>query len=295
MERQTTEKPNIVCVVGPTASGKTAFAIELAKQRNGEIVSCDSMQIYKYMDIGTAKPTAKERAEVPHHMIDFADPNEDYSVAEFVSKARTCIDDIISRGKLPVLCGGTGLYIDSVVNQIEYPEGMRDDKYRAELWEIAESEGNEVLHNMLREIDEIAAESIHPNNTKRVIRALEICKTSGMTKTEADKLAVATPIYEAEIIGLNMDRERLYERINRRVDIMMEEGLLDEVKRLAEMGIRRNSTAMQAIGYKELLLYIDGKCSLDEAVEKIKLESRRYAKRQLTWFRRNKEIVWIEN
>lgn len=295
MKSQATEKPNIVCVVGPTASGKTAFAIELAKRRNGEIVSCDSMQIYKYMDIGTAKPTAKECADVPHHMIDFLDPNEDYSVADFVSRARGCIGDIISRGKLPVLCGGTGLYIDSVLNQIEYPEGMRDDKYRAELWEIAEKDGNEAIHNMLKEVDEVAAESIHPNNTKRVIRALEICKTSGMTKTEADKLAVKTPIYEAEIIGLNMQRERLYERINRRVDIMMEQGLLDEVKRLERMGVRRNSTAMQAIGYKELLLYIDGKCSLDEAVEKIKLESRRYAKRQLTWFRRNKGIVWIEN
>lgn len=294
MSKQATEKPNIVCVVGPTASGKTAFAIELAKQRNGEIVSCDSMQIYKYMDIGTAKPTAQERAQIPHHMIDFADPNEDYSVADFVIRARLCIDDIISRGKLPVLCGGTGLYIDSVVNQIEYPKEMRDDEYRAELWKVAESEGNEVLHNMLSEIDATAAENIHPNNTKRVIRALEICKTSGMTKTEADKLAVSTPIYEAEMTGLNMERARLYDRINRRVDIMMEQGLLDEVKRLIDMGVRRNSTAMQAIGYKELLLYIDGKCSLDEAVEKIKLESRRYAKRQLTWFRRNKNIVWIE-
>ena len=295
MEGQTAKRPKIVCIVGPTASGKTAFAIEVAKQRNGEIVSCDSMQIYKYMDIGTAKPTASERAEVPHHMIDFADPNEDYSVADFVIKARLCIDDIISRGKLPVLCGGTGLYIDSVVSQIEYSKEIRDDEYRAELWKIAESEGNEVLHDMLKEVDEIAAEGIHPNNTKRVIRALEICKTSGMTQTEADKLAVKTPIYEAEIIGLNMERARLYDRINRRVDIMIEQGLLDEVKYLMEMGVRRNSTAMQAIGYKELLLYIDGKCSFQEAVDRIKQESRRYAKRQLTWFKRNKNIVWIEN
>ena len=294
MERRNAEKPKIVCVVGPTASGKTGFAIDLAKQRNGEIVSCDSMQIYKYMDIGTAKPTKEEQAEVPHHMIDFADPNEDFSVADFVERARLCIDDIIARGKLPVLCGGTGLYVDSVVNQVEYPEGTRDDKYRAMLWEIAEKEGNEAIHNMLRQVDEIAAESIHPNNTKRVIRALEICKTSGMTKTEADRLAIKTPIYDAEMIGLNMDRARLYDRINRRVDIMIEQGLLDEVKTLLDMGIRRNSTAMQAIGYKELLLYIDGKCSFDEAIEKIKQESRRYAKRQLTWFGRNKNILWVE-
>ncbi len=294
MQDVVSQKPNIVCVVGPTASGKTAFAIELAKARSGEIVSCDSMQIYKYMDIGTAKPTREERAEIPHHMIDFVHPNTNYSVADFVSRARECINDIISRGKLPVLCGGTGLYVDSVVCNIEYGQELQDDAYREELWKIAEENGAEVLHKMLERVDRQSSEKIHPNNVKRVIRALEICKTSGKTKTEADKLAVKTPLYNAEMLGLNMDREVLYNRINRRVDKMLEEGLLDEVQHLIEMGVGRDTTAMQAIGYKELLGVIDKTCSLEEATEKIKQESRRYAKRQLTWFRRNENIKWIE-
>lgn len=289
-----TEKPKIFCVCGPTASGKTAYAIKTALEYGGEIVSCDSMQIYKYMNIGTAKATEEERALIPHHMIDFVDPWTDYSVAEFVKDARCAIDDILSRGKLPVLCGGTGLYIDSVINNIDYPEEERDDEYREQLYKIVEEKGNEFVHQMLKEVDFEAAEKIHPNNVKRVIRALEICKTSGMTKTEADRLSIKTPLYDAEIVGLTMDRERLYERINRRVDIMMEQGLCQEVEALLKMEVPRKSTAMQAIGYKELIGYLEGKCSLLEAVEKIKLESRRYAKRQMTWFIRNDKIRWIE-
>ena len=287
-------KQKIVCVVGPTASGKTAFAINYAEEHNGEIISCDSMQIYKYMDIGTAKATKEEQARVPHHMIDFLDPNIDYSVAEFVSSVRKCIDEISVRDKLPVLCGGTGLYIDSIINNVQFSEEKRNDKYRAELWTLYEKNGADYLHKLLEKADPVEAEKVHKNNVKRVIRALEICKTSGMTKTEADKAAVKEPIYDAEIYGLTMERERLYERINLRVDIMMENGLLDEVKRLLDMGIRRNSTAMQAIGYKEIVEYLDGNCTLDEAIDKIKQESRRYAKRQMTWFRRNKSIKWIE-
>lgn len=287
-------KPHIICVVGPTASGKTAYAIELAKAHGGEIVSCDSMQIYKLMSIGTAKATPEEQAQIPHHMIDFVHPNTDYSVADFVQDAKKCIDDILRRGKLPVLCGGTGLYIDSVVSGVEFSEEKRDDGYRQFLKNMAESEGVDAVHRLLAEIDPIEAEKVHPNNIKRVIRALEICKTTGMTKTEADKLALRQSPYDAEYFGLDMDREVLYDRINRRVDIMMEQGLLSEVEELLKMNIRRDSTAMQAIGYKELVAYIDGKCSLDEAVEKIKQESRRYAKRQLTWFKRNKNIKWIK-
>lgn len=287
-------KQKIVCVVGPTASGKTTFAINYAEEHNGEIISCDSMQIYKYMDIGTAKATKEEQARVPHHMIDFLDPNIDYSVAEFVSSVRKCIDEISVRDKLPVLCGGTGLYIDSIINNVQFSEEKRNDKYRAELWTLYEKNGEDYMHMLLEKADPVEAEKVHKNNVKRVIRALEICKTSGMTKTEADKAAVKEPIYDAEIYGLTMERERLYERINLRVDIMMENGLLDEVKRLLDMGIRRNSTAMQAIGYKEIVEYLDGNCTLDEAVDKIKQESRRYAKRQMTWFRRNKSIKWIE-
>ena len=287
-------KPHIICVVGPTASGKTAYAIELAKVHGGEIVSCDSMQIYKLMSIGTAKATPEEQAQIPHHMIDFVHPNTDYSVADLVQDAKMCIEDILRRGKMPVLCGGTGLYIDRVVSGVEFSEEKRDDGYRQFLKNMAESEGVDAVHRLLAEIDPIEAEKVHPNNIKRVIRALEICKTTGMTKTEADKLALRQSPYDAEYFGLDMDREVLYDRINRRVDIMMEQGLLSEVEELLKMNIRRDSTAMQAIGYKELVAYIDGKCSLDEAVEKIKQESRRYAKRQLTWFKRNKNIKWIK-
>lgn len=286
--------PKILCVVGPTASGKTAYAIELAKGNNGEIVSCDSMQIYKYMNIGTAKATAEERAEVPHHMIDFVDPNRDYSVADFVTDARACIAEILSRGKMPVLCGGTGLYIDSVLKSVEFSPQKRDDKLRDELWKKAEQDGAESVYEILKELDPLEADKVHYNNVKRVIRAIEICKTTGMTKTEADKLSIGKPMYNPTIFGLNMPREKLYERIDRRVDIMVEQGLVGEVRQLLNMGIRRDSTAMQAIGYKELVRYIDGLCDFETAIEDIKRESRRYAKRQLTWFRRNPDIIWTE-
>lgn len=294
MENIKNNLPKILCVVGPTASGKTAYAIELAKGNNGEIVSCDSMQIYTYMNIGTAKATAEERAEVPHHMIDFVDPNRDYSVADFVTDARACIAEILSRGKMPVLCGGTGLYIDSVLKSVEFSPQKRDDKLRDELWKKAEQDGAESVYEILKELDPIEADKVHYNNVKRVIRAIEICKTTGMTKTEADKLSIGKPMYNPTIYGLNMPREKLYERIDRRVDIMVEQGLVGEVRQLLNMGIRRDSTAMQAIGYKELVRYIDGLCDFETAIEDIKRESRRYAKRQLTWFRRNPDIIWTE-
>lgn len=288
------QKPHVFCVVGPTASGKTAYAINLAKKHNGEIVSCDSMQIYKYMDIGTAKATDEERKEVTHHMIDFVHPNTDYSVADFVSDAKECISQILDRGKTPILCGGTGLYMDSVVNGTEFSEDKRDDEYRMYLTQLAKNDGAKAVHRMLEKSDPIEAAKVHPNNVKRVIRALEICKTTGMTKTEADKLALRDSPYNAEYIGLNIERETLYERINKRVDIMMDMGLLREVKSLLNMGVRRNATSMQAIGYKELVEYTDGRCTMVEAVDKIKQESRRYAKRQLTWLKRNNDIKWIE-
>lgn len=286
--------PKVVCVVGPTASGKTEYAINIAKERNGEIVSCDSMQIYKYMDIGTAKATAEERAQVPHHMIDFVDPGYNYSVADFVKDARVCIDDILNRGKLPVLCGGTGLYLDSVLKSVEFSPEKRDDKLRDSLWTLYETEGAEAVHKILVDLDPIEAEKVHCNNVKRVIRGIEICKTTGMTKTEADKLAIGKPMYDSEIYGLNMDREKLYKRINLRVDLMVKEGLVEEVRSLLNMGIPEDSTAMQAIGYKELVGYIKGESDLEDAIEDIKRESRRYAKRQLTWFKRNKDIIWID-
>lgn len=287
-------KPKIIGVVGPTASGKTDYAIGLAKERGGEVVSCDSMQIYRHMDIGTAKPTSEERQEIPHHMIDIAEPEENFSVARFVKLARECIDDILERGKIPVLCGGTGLYFDSIINNLEFSEMETDEEYRQSLNALAEEKGCEFVHRMLREVDPRSADAIHPNNLKRVIRALEIYKVSGKPKSVLDREQRGEPLYEGEIFGLSRPRDVLYDRINRRVDIMMEQGLLEEVKTLLSMGISPKATSMQAIGYKELVWYLDGTLPLKEAVDKIKQESRRYAKRQITWFKRNPDIIWLE-
>lgn len=283
----------IVVIVGPTASGKTALSIEVAKRFDGEIVSGDSMQIYRYMDIGTAKPALQERQGISHHMIDFLSPEQNYDVAGFVRDARRCINDIHSRGKLPVLVGGTGLYIDHVVKDTEFAEMVTDPAYRQELLLLAEKHGNEHLHRVLYEVDPQAAEKIHANNVRRVIRALEVFHTTGKTFTQCNQQSVKAPVYDAVWFGLNMPREILYERINRRVDLMMEQGLLDEVKRVLAMGVNTQSTSMQAIGYKELVRYLNGDYTLSEAVELIKQESRRYAKRQLTWFKRNPEIHWL--
>ena len=286
-------KPKILCVVGPTASGKTDYAVELALKCGGEVVSCDSMQIYKHMDIGTAKPTADGMKGVKHHMIDIIEPNESFSVARFSEMARECIDDILLRGKMPVLCGGTGLYFDSTINNINFIQMDTDEEYRKYLESAAKEFGNEYVYKILKRVDEESAESIHPNNLKRVIRALEIYKTTGKKKSELDKEQLSEPLYEPEITGLMRDREVLYDRINKRVDIMMEKGLVEEVSELIKMGIDTEATSMQAIGYKEIIEYLDGKTSLSDAVDKIKRESRRYAKRQLTWFKRNEKIHWI--
>ena len=286
-------KPKILCVVGPTASGKTDYAVELALKCGGEVVSCDSMQIYKHMDIGTAKPTADEMKGVKHHMIDIIEPNESFSVARFSEMARECIDDILLRGKMPVLCGGTGLYFDSTINNINFIQMDTDEEYRKYLESAAKEFGNEYVYKILKRVDKESAESIHPNNLKRVIRALEIYKTTGKKKSELDKEQLSEPLYEPEITGLMRDREVLYDRINKRVDIMMEKGLVEEVSELIKMGIDTEATSMQAIGYKEIIEYLDGKTSLSDAVDKIKRESRRYAKRQLTWFKRNEKIHWI--
>ena len=286
-------KPKILCVVGPTASGKTDYAVELALKCGGEVVSCDSMQIYKHMDIGTAKPTADEMKGVKHHMIDIIEPNESFSVARFSEMARECIDDILLRGKMPVLCGGTGLYFDSTINNINFIQMDTDEEYRKYFESAAKEFGNEYVYKILKRVDEESAESIHPNNLKRVIRALEIYKTTGKKKSELDKEQLSEPLYEPEITGLMRDREVLYDRINKRVDIMMEKGLVEEVSELIKMGIDTEATSMQAIGYKEIIEYLDGKTSLSDAVDKIKRESRRYAKRQLTWFKRNEKIHWI--
>lgn len=288
----------IIVIAGPTASGKSALALELARIFGGEIVSADSMQIYKHLDIGTAKPTSEELSVVPHHMVDVVDPREKnaYSSADFARDAKEIINDVLERGRVPILCGGTGLYIDSVINATEFSEGDTDFAYRDELFELAREKGNGYVHDMLRAIDPESAEATHPNNLKRVIRALEIYHTTGITKTEWDKRSHEKPAeFEASFIALSYcDREKLYERINRRVDIMLERGLLDEVEHLLKDGyLIKGTTAAQAIGYKELIAYFEGSASLEEAVEDIKRESRRYAKRQLTWFSRNDKINWL--
>lgn len=285
----------IIAVAGPTASGKSALALELCKRLDGELISLDSMQIYRGLDIGTAKPTKAEQAEVRHHMIDICEPTENFSAAEFAERAHKVIADVQSRGKKAVLCGGTGLYLDTVLGRLDFGEIESDEKLRGELIAFAEKNGAEALHERLRGIDPQAAEKIHPNNVRRVARAIEIYELTGKTKTEHDREAISDSPYESLIIGLDYDdREVLYNRINRRVDAMIEAGLEGEVRSLLSRGLlSAESTAGQAIGYKEMLGYIAGDCSLGDAVEKIKLGTRRYAKRQLTWLRRNPDINWL--
>ncbi len=283
----------IVAVQGPTASGKTALSIAIAKEFGGEIVSCDSMQVYRGMDIGTAKPSEKEKDGIKHYMIDVAEPFENYSVVNYQSDAKKAIDGILKRSKLPVLVGGTGLYMDSVLNNVKFSEADKTSSERERLNLLYEEKGRDYIYSMLEKIDPEAAAKIHPNNVRRVIRALEIYYASGKTKTEANKESVRPKKYDALILGLLWDRDVLCERINKRVDIMLESGLLDEVKALKSAGVKKESTAMQAIGYKEIYSYLDGEILFDEAVEKIKLESRKYAKRQMTWLKRNKDIHWI--
>lgn len=285
----------IIAVAGPTASGKSALALELCKRLDGELISLDSMQIYRGLDIGTAKPTKAEQAEVRHHMIDICEPTENFSAAEFAERAHKVIADVRSRGKRAVLCGGTGLYLDTVLGRLDFGEIESDEKLRGELIAFAEKNGAEALHERLRGIDPQAAEKIHPNNVRRVARAIEIYELTGKTKTEHDRAAISDSPYESLIIGLDYDdREVLYNCINRRVDAMIEAGLEGEVRSLVSRGLlSAESTAGQAIGYKEMLGYIAGDCSLGDAVEKIKLGTRRYAKRQLTWLRRNPSINWL--
>ncbi len=278
---------HIIAVVGPTAVGKTALALELAKELDGEIISCDSMQIYRHMDIGTAKPTKEEMAKIKHHLIDIKNPDEDFSCADYAQLAKEAIKDIVGRGKTPIFCGGTGLYLDSVIEIESFSSGIKDENYRAELELFAKENGNEALHKMLREVDEQSANEIHPNNTKRVIRALEIFKCTGIPKSEWDKRSrEQAPPYASTVFFLTCkDRGALVERIEKRVDIMLQMGLLDEARYLYENGyLNEKYTSYSAIGYKELLPYLKGQDTLQSCVERLKISTRQYAKRQLTWF-----------
>lgn len=287
-------KQPIIAIVGPTASGKTRLSVEIARHIGGEIISFDSMQLYKGMDIGTAKPTSEEMGEIPHHMIDIADPREDYSVSRFVEEADKILQDILNRGKPVVLVGGTGLYIDSLIRGLEFAPLPRSG-VREELTAIAQEQGIEVLMERLRTVDPESAARIHPSNQKRVIRALEVYLESGKTMTQHNLESQEKPDkYDPLWIGLDyVNREALYARINRRVDLMLEQGLLEELKTLLAQGIPENATSMQAIGYKEFLGYIRGECTLKEAADLLKQASRRYAKRQRTWFRRNPKVNWL--
>lgn len=287
------EKPFVLAVAGPTASGKTGLGIALAKEYNGEVISADSMQIYKGMDIASAKPTAEEMDGIPHHLIDFLDRGVTFSAADYVKLAKEKIEDVLRRGKLPIIVGGTGLYIDSLLNNVKFSEGGSDEAYRAELYDFAAEHGNEALHQKLAEVDPEAAESIHPNNLVRVIRALEVYHVTGRTFSElkAESRLEESP-YDSLIIGLDYaDRQVLYNRINLRVDEMVKAGLIDEARSLwQESGMK---TAANAIGFKELVPFFENQMPLDDCIDKIKQETRRYAKRQLTWFRKNERIRWI--
>ena len=289
--------PKILVITGPTASGKTALAVELAKRHNGEVVSADSMQIYRRMDIGTAKPTETEKQGVPHHMLDVAEPEEDFSVARYVEMAADCVEDVLSRGKLPILAGGTGLYIDSLLSGRTFAAFDGSSPIRGELEERYAREGGQALLNELAGVDPETAARLHPNDGKRIVRALEVWLTTGKTITRHNEETRALPPrYDALTLTLDFERrEDMWDRIDRRVDRMMADGLEAEVRALLDSGVPRRCTAMQAIGYKELVPVVSGELGVAEGAAQIKLRSRQYAKRQRTWFRRNpeaKRLLW---
>lgn len=279
----------IIIIAGPTGVGKTASSIALAKALNGEIISADSMQIYKGMDIGTAKITEEEKAGVVHHLLDVVEPKDEFSVSDFDKMATEAINDIIKRGKTPIVVGGTGLYINSLIYKMDYNNVSSDETLRAELWDFYEKNGEDALYDMLLELD--SEPNVEKQNIKRVIRAIEILKNGG--KKDAFIAIPKRDEWSAELIVLHRDRENLYEIINKRVDLMMEQGLLYEVNKFLEIGLTKNNQSMKAIGYRQILSYLEGEMDLEAAIDLIKRDSRRYAKRQLTWFRRYENAKWI--
>lgn len=288
----TDKKIPLLVIVGATASGKTSLGVGMAKAFDGEVISADSMQIYKDMGIATAVPTQQEMEGVPHHLMDFLDVTEGFSVARYVELAAECIRDVHSRGKLPIIVGGTGLYVNSLIDNIEFVDCGGDEIYRAELRKRAETDGAQSLLDELMLIDKDTALKLHPNNLGRIIRALELYKTTGITMSEQVERSRKNPSpYAPVIIGIDyLDRANLYDRINRRVDMMIDNGLVEEAKR---MRLRTEKTSAQAIGHKELEMYFNGSATLEQAAENLKMQTRRYAKRQLTWFRRDERIIWI--
>lgn len=290
-----TEKTPLLIVAGPTATGKSDSAVELSLRMNGEVISADSMQVYRGMDIGSAKVTVEEMRGIPHHLIDCADPSENWNVVRFQKEARRAVQDIASRGRLPILCGGTGFYIQALLYDIDFTQMDENTPLRDRLSALAAEKGPEAVHALLLEKDPASAAAIHPNNLKRVIRAIEFMEESGGSIAAHNlQQRERESAYRSVFFVLTMDRARLYERIDRRVDIMMERGLVEEVARLRAMGIQRDSTSMQGIGYKQVYGYLDGEYDLEEAVRLIKRDTRHFAKRQLTWFKREKDVIWTD-
>lgn len=289
------EKPRVLILVGPTAVGKTAWSLQCAEHFNGEIISADSMQIYKGMDIGTAKIRPDEMRGIPHYGLDLIDPDQSFTVADFQEYADERIRDIHARGKLPIVVGGTMFYVKSLTDHLDFTEARNDLAFRQELQAIADEQGGTVLHNRLVEVDPITAEKLHPNDVKRVIRALEVHHITGVPMSQAYQEPPPEDKYRFVLAGLNIEsREELYQRINRRVDLMMEQGLVEEVRSLLAQGYHRDLQSMQAIGYKEIVEYLEGRLFLDEAVDAVKQGSRRYAKRQLSWWRQEKRVHWYD-
>lgn len=282
----------IIVICGPTAVGKTKYAIETALRVDGEVVSCDSMQLYKYMDIGSAKPTAEERSLVKHYLVDEIEPTEAFSAARYQKLAKNAIEEIFAKGKTPVIAGGTGLYLNALLYDMDFSAPPGDAAFRDSLYKEAETYGSAWLHKKLEETDPEAAKRIHPNNIKKVVRAIEAASLGEKVKDFASDLK-PTSDYSARLIGLARDRQQLYERINQRVDLLMEQGLCEEVRGLMERGLTERDISMKGIGYKEIIGYLEGRYSLDEAVSLVKKNTRHYAKRQLTWFKRYKDMQWF--
>lgn len=286
-------KHTVIAVVGPTAVGKTSLSVEIAKRFNGEIISGDSMQIYKGMNIGTAKVTEEEKKGIPHHMVDIKKPEESFSVADFQTHVRDYIEDISARGRIPIIAGGTGLYIQAALTDYQFSDTKRDEAYQKKIEQEIEKKGVGEIYQRLKKADPTQAEKIHPNNTRRLIRALEVFERTGKTITESHINQVSDTLYETILIGLTMDRELLYERINKRIDHMIEHGLINEVSYFYEQGLK-DAQSMKAIGYKEFIPYFQNEKFLKESVELLKRNSRRYAKRQFTWFKNKMDIDWYD-
>lgn len=287
-------KRKIIIIAGPTAVGKTDLTIDLARELNGEIVSCDSMQVYKHFDIGSAKPTKEEMGEIKHYLIDEIDPMNEFTVSDYQALAKKYIDEIIAKGKVPIITGGTGLYINSFLYNMDYSGAGKDEALRKELEAYAVENGAEALHQMLVDLDPKAAQKIHFNNIRKIVRALEIVKTTGKTMDDFTEDPKPNPNYDVTLIGITRHRKKLYARINKRVELMMAAGLIEEIETIRELGIPVDSQAMRGIGYKEVIPYIEGKMTREQMISLLKQNSRRYAKRQMTWLRRYEQLKWFD-